>query len=102
LFFEKFERKFVVCPTPTRPEPSPWKGQRGKGEYKEVKGFRLYLIDTDRIVHLISWHQVQDDEEFAQGLLQIREKCRLEKDIHKTSNFTLLLPIYNNVKGRKW
>ena len=58
---------------PTRPEPSPWKGKRGKGEWKEAKGFRLYLIDADRIIHLISWHQVQDEDEFAQGLLQIRK-----------------------------
>ena len=65
---------------PTRPEPSPWKGKRGEGEYKEVKGFRLYLIDTDRIVHLISWHQVQDEEEFAQGLLKIREAGLIPED----------------------
>ena len=65
---------------PTRPEPSPWKGKRGEGEYKEVKGFRLYLIDTDRIVHLISWHQVQNEEEFAQGLLKIREAGLIPED----------------------
>ena len=65
---------------PTRPEPSPWKGKRGEGEYKEVKGFRLYLIDKDEIVHLISWHQVQDDEEFARGLLKIREAGLIPED----------------------
>jgi len=65
---------------PTRPEPSAWKDKRGKGEYKEVKGFRLYLIDADRIVHLISWHQVQDEEEFAQGLLKIREAGLIPED----------------------
>jgi hypothetical protein len=32
---------------PVRPEPSPRKGKRGKGDWKEVKGFRLYLIDED-------------------------------------------------------
>jgi len=69
---------------PTRPEPSPRKGERGKGEWKEVKGFRLYLIDSDRIVHLISWHQVQNDKELAKALLNIKnaglipeEKVRL-------------------------
>ena len=66
--------------TPTRPEPSPWKGERGKGEYKEVKGFRFYLIDRKRIVHLISWHQVQGEEEFAQGLLKIREAGLIPED----------------------
>jgi hypothetical protein len=30
---------------PTRAEPSPRKARRGKGEYKEVKGFRTYLIE---------------------------------------------------------
>ncbi len=66
--------------TPTRPEPSPWKGKRGKGEYKEVKGFRLYLIDKDRIIHLISWHQVQDEDEFAEGLLKIRDAGLIPED----------------------
>ncbi len=66
--------------TPTRPEPSPWKGKRGKGEYKEDKGFRLYLIDKDRIVHLISWHQVQNEDEFAKGLLKIRDAGLIPED----------------------
>jgi hypothetical protein len=57
---------------PTRAEPSPWKGKRGKGEWKEAKGLRLYLIDTDRIIHLISWHQIQDEQEFAEGLLKVK------------------------------
>jgi len=34
-----------------------WKGTRGKGEWKEVKGFRVYLLDGNRIEHLISWHR---------------------------------------------
>lgn len=58
---------------PTRPEPSPRKGRRGKGEWREVKGFRLYLIDSKRIVHLISWHQIQDDKELGQALAIIKE-----------------------------
>jgi len=82
---DKFRRPVMMLAidgahAPTRPEPSPWKGKRGKGEYKEVKGFRLYLIDADRIVHLISWHQVQDEEEFAQGLLKIREAGLIPED----------------------
>lgn len=58
---------------PTRPEPSPWKGKRGKGKYQEVKGFRLYLVDRDRIIHLISWHQIQNDKQLAEALLTIKE-----------------------------
>ena len=60
---------------PMRPEPSPHprKGKRGRGEWKEIKGFRLYLMDDQSIVHLISWHQVCRDDELAQDLARIKE-----------------------------
>jgi len=58
---------------PTRPEPSARKGPRGKGEWKEVKGFRMYLLDDERIIHLISWHQIKKDKELAADLLQIKK-----------------------------
>ncbi len=50
---------------PMRPEPTPHprKGKRGKGEWKEIKGFRLYLVDAKEIIHLMSWHQVCSDQE---------------------------------------
>jgi len=57
---------------PTRPEPSPRKGKRGKGEWQEVKGFRFYLLHGKRINHLISWHQIKDDKELAADLLKIK------------------------------
>jgi len=65
---------------PTRAEPSPWKGKRGKGEWKEAKGFRVYLIDSDKIIHLISWHQIQDDKELAEALLTIRNAGLIPED----------------------
>jgi hypothetical protein len=65
---------------PTRPEPSPWKGKRGKGEWKEAKGFRVYLVDSDKIVHLISWHQIQDDKELAEALLTIKNAGLIPED----------------------
>lgn len=55
---------------PTRPEEA--KGQRPgrkkqrakrarwQGQWREAKGFRFYLVDDDRIVHVLSWHQIQD------------------------------------------
>jgi len=58
---------------PTRAEPSARGARRGKGEYKEVKGFRVYLIDGRRIIHLISWHQVATDQELAQALQAIKD-----------------------------
>ncbi|MGA2402146.1 MAG: ISKra4 family transposase [Syntrophobacteraceae bacterium] len=58
---------------PTRPEPSPRDSKRGKGEWKEVKGFRLYLIDAHEIVHLLSWHQIGTNENLATALKTIKE-----------------------------
>ena len=58
---------------PLRPEPSPRSGKRGKGGWKESKGFRFYFIDSKRIVHLISWHQVQTDKELTIALQAIKD-----------------------------
>ena len=58
---------------PLRPEPSPRSGKRGKGGWKESKGFRFYFIDSKRIVHLVSWHQVQTDKELAIALQAIKD-----------------------------
>jgi hypothetical protein len=68
---------------PTRPETA--KGRRPgrkkkrarrarwKGRWREAKGFRLYLVDGQRIVHLLSWHQVQSDQELAEALRRVKE-----------------------------
>jgi len=68
---------------PTRPETAKGrrpgrKRQRAKrahwqGQWREAKGFRFYLLDDDRIVHLLSWHQIQDDEEVFAALRQVKE-----------------------------
>jgi hypothetical protein len=67
---------------PTRPETA--KGRRSgrrkvrakrvrwTGEWREAKGFRFYLLADDRIVHVLSWHQVQTDEEAAAALRQVK------------------------------
>ena len=65
---------------PTRPEPSPRKGKRGKGEWQEVKGFRLYLLAGERISHLISWHQIKDNKELAADLLRIKDAGLIPED----------------------
>jgi hypothetical protein len=68
---------------PTRPETA--KGRRPgrnrrrakrahwQGQWREAKGFRFYLLDDDRIVHLLSWHQIQEDEELFAALRQVKE-----------------------------
>ena len=39
----------------------------------EATGFRLYLLDGERIVHLLSWHQVQGEADVGQALKQIKQ-----------------------------
>jgi hypothetical protein len=49
------------------------KRARWKGQWREAKGFRFYLLDGQRIVHLLSWHQVQNDEELGDALQQVKQ-----------------------------
>jgi hypothetical protein len=42
--------------------------KRGKGRWQEAKGFRIYLLGADRIVHVASWHQIQNEEQFGADL----------------------------------
>ena len=52
---------------PTRPKAKR-NEKRGKGRWQEAKGFRIYLLSEDRIVHVASWHQIQDEERFGEDL----------------------------------
>jgi hypothetical protein len=52
---------------PTRPKAGR-NEKRGKGQWQEAKGFRLYLLGEDRIVHVASWHQLQNEEKFGKDL----------------------------------
>lgn len=52
---------------PLRP-PGGRDEERGSCEYKEAKGFRVYLVGEERIVHIASWHQVADAEEIREAL----------------------------------
>jgi hypothetical protein len=68
---------------PTRPEQA--NGQatgrrharakrvRWQGEWKEAKGFRFYLVDKERIVHLLSWSQVGCDDEVGAALRHMKD-----------------------------
>jgi hypothetical protein len=49
------------------------KRARWQGQWREAKGFRFYLVDDDRIVHLLSWHQIQTDEELFAALRQVKD-----------------------------
>ena len=48
--------------------------------WMEAKGVRGYLLDDDKIVHLLSWHQVSSKSEFAAYLLEIKEKGIIPTD----------------------
>ena len=68
---------------PTRPESArgrrPGQGRHRakralwRGQWRDAKGFRFYLMDGDRIVHVLSWHQVQNEEQLGAALKQIKE-----------------------------
>jgi hypothetical protein len=75
---------------PTRPETAKGK-RRGrkkvrakrahwKGEWREVKGVRFYIVDEDQIIHLISWHQVQLEGEVVEALRAIKEAGLIPQD----------------------
>ena len=53
---------------------------RWRGEWHEGKGFRFYLLDGDRIVHVLSWHQVQNEAQLGEALKQIKEAGLLPDD----------------------
>jgi hypothetical protein len=53
---------------------------RWKGGYKEAKGLRLYAFDAERLVHMLSWHQVQEDDAIGEALDHIQEKGLIRED----------------------
>ena len=53
---------------PTRPETQSRSDKRGAGEWKEAKGFRMYLVGQERIEQIMSWHQIATEEEFGEAL----------------------------------
>jgi len=53
---------------------------RWKGQPREVKGFRFYLLDGERIVHLLSWHQVQNEADLGEALKQVKEAGLIPED----------------------
>jgi hypothetical protein len=68
---------------PTRPPEAKGAGKgrkrqrarraRWHGEWKEAKGFRFYLVDQERIVQVLSWHQIQKDDQVGEALRQVKE-----------------------------
>jgi len=67
---------------PTRPKAGR-NTKRGKGRWREVKGFRLYLLgEGERIIHIAGWHQIKACELLAKDLEVVagripRDKVRI-------------------------
>lgn len=53
---------------PTRPEAASRADKRGPGEWKEAKGFRIYLVSQARIEQIMSWHQIATEAEFGEAI----------------------------------
>jgi hypothetical protein len=65
--------------TPTRPKGKR-NSRRGPGKWREVKGFRIYLLDgKERIVQIASWHQIQDAAQFTLDLAVVAARIPLER-----------------------
>lgn len=63
---------------PTRPKAGR-DVKRGPGKYKEAKGFRIYLVGKERITHIASWHQIQNEERFGVDLALAAERIPRER-----------------------
>jgi hypothetical protein len=57
------------------------KRARWRGQWRDAKGFRFYLLDGERIVHLLSWHQVQTEAQLGEALQQVKN-ARLIPEEH--------------------
>ena len=54
--------------------------QWGPGEYREAKGFRIYMVGQDRNIHqLMSWHQIQDADSFCMDIKQAAACIPIDK-----------------------
>ena len=49
-------------------------------EWREAKGFRFYLLDGERLVHVLSWHQVQNDQGLGEALQQVKDAGVIPED----------------------
>jgi Uncharacterised protein family (UPF0236) len=56
------------------------KRARWHGQWREAKGFRFYLLAGERIVHVLSWHQVQTEADLGAALQQIKDAGLIPED----------------------
>jgi hypothetical protein len=65
-----------------RPGQARFRARRAQWRHAwyEAKGFRFYLLDGDRIVHVLSWHQVQSEDDLGQALKHIKDAGLIPED----------------------
>lgn len=65
-----------------RPGQARYRARRARWRHAwyEAKGFRFSLLDGDRIVHLLSWHQVQSDDDLGKALQKIKDAGVIPED----------------------
>lgn len=44
-----------------------------RGQWRDAKGLRVYLFERDRIIQILSWHQIQDEHALGETLQQIKD-----------------------------
>lgn len=60
--------------SPVRP-PGKRREKRGAGAWQDTKGVRIYLVGKgNRIVHIASWHQIEDAQAFTVELKRIAKR----------------------------
>jgi len=64
---------------PTRKQAKSRSEKRGPGEWREAKGFRIYMVGQDRITQIMSWHQIGNEEEFGEALKYAATLIPVEK-----------------------
>lgn len=58
-----------------RPGQARYRARRARWQHawREAKGFRFSLLDGERIVHVLSWHQVQNEHDLGEALQQVQD-----------------------------
>lgn len=66
-----------------RPGPKKMRANRAnwQGKWREVKGFRIALSQGDRFEHILSWHQVMNDETLEAALIRVRDAGLVPEDL---------------------
>jgi Uncharacterised protein family (UPF0236) len=66
----------------TRPGQARKRARRSRWqhEWREAKGFRFYLLDGDRIVHVFSWHRIQSKTELGDALKAVKDAGLIPED----------------------